>query len=404
MWVETGDLPTSGDERQRGQCATLRQHPRRHDALGGRSTPIAQSTPFTHTHGPIGCIAEACRHWDARARKATRAQPSSSPSSWPMSIGCHRGGPMAQLGSLQLGRLQPVWRALRLGGRAALAGRSLLQQQVSIVFVALARAWTLQPAAAARCRHCRRCRLPPPTLLHCFADTVSHPGLQPQQLAPRLSTATCAAQQVVAAAAEAAAPAAGQQGAPLELQLHNTMTRQKEVFRPRPGQDNRVSMYVCGVTVYDYSHIGRLWGLDACRCGSWTVAAPCCCCCTPAVDAGQCCATPPGCAAAAHHCHHAMPLCCPLTPGHARVYVAFDVIYRFLRHLGYDVSAAYSLRLRFVAAAICLLLSLAASSGLWRGRICAADCCHCGRWLYSCRWVVPCMPVTRIASLVCACR
>ncbi|PRW59911.1 cysteine--tRNA cytoplasmic isoform X1 [Chlorella sorokiniana] len=136
---------------------------------------------------------------------------------------------MAQLGSLQLGRLQPVWRALRLGGRAALAGRSHLHQQ-------------------------------------------------PQQLAPRLSTAAHAAQHVVAAAAEAA-PAAAQQGSSLELQLHNTLSRQKEVFRPRPGQDNRVSMYVCGVTVYDYSHIG-----------------------------------------------------------HARVYVAFDVIYRFLRHLGYDVN------------------------------------------------------------------
>lgn len=28
------------------------------------------------------------------------------------------------------------------------------------------------------------------------------------------------------------------------------------------------------------------------------------------------------------------------TAGHARVYVAFDVIYRFLRHLGYEASAA----------------------------------------------------------------
>lgn len=35
------------------------------------------------------------------------------------------------------------------------------------------------------------------------------------------------------------------------------MSRQKEVFRPRADQGNRVSMYVCGVTVYDYSHIGR---------------------------------------------------------------------------------------------------------------------------------------------------
>lgn len=40
-----------------------------------------------------------------------------------------------------------------------------------------------------------------------------------------------------------------------QLQIYNTMTRQKEVFRPRvPG---KVGMYVCGVTPYDYSHIGH---------------------------------------------------------------------------------------------------------------------------------------------------
>jgi cysteinyl-tRNA synthetase len=61
--------------------------------------------------------------------------------------------------------------------------------------------------------------------------------------------------------------------------LYNTMTKTKEVFTPRPDQGNNVSMYVCGVTVYDYSHIG-----------------------------------------------------------HARVYVAFDVLYRFLRALQYDVT------------------------------------------------------------------
>ncbi|KAG6549236.1 hypothetical protein Mapa_009222 [Marchantia paleacea] len=62
-----------------------------------------------------------------------------------------------------------------------------------------------------------------------------------------------------------------------ELRLYNTMTRQKEIFRPLvPG---KVSMYVCGVTSYDFSHIG-----------------------------------------------------------HARVYVAFDVLYRYLKNLGYDVT------------------------------------------------------------------
>ncbi|KAL5786022.1 hypothetical protein ACOSQ2_008414 [Xanthoceras sorbifolium] len=61
-----------------------------------------------------------------------------------------------------------------------------------------------------------------------------------------------------------------------QLWLHNTMTRQKELFRPK--LEGKVGMYVCGVTVYDLSHIG-----------------------------------------------------------HARVYVSFDVLYRYLRHLGYEV-------------------------------------------------------------------
>ena len=45
-------------------------------------------------------------------------------------------------------------------------------------------------------------------------------------------------------------------GAWPEQQLYNTLTRRKEVFRPRPDQGNAVSMYVCGVTVYSMSHIG----------------------------------------------------------------------------------------------------------------------------------------------------
>jgi len=39
------------------------------------------------------------------------------------------------------------------------------------------------------------------------------------------------------------------------LQIFNTLTRRKEVFKPiEPGQ---VKMYVCGMTVYDYCHIGH---------------------------------------------------------------------------------------------------------------------------------------------------
>jgi cysteinyl-tRNA synthetase len=61
------------------------------------------------------------------------------------------------------------------------------------------------------------------------------------------------------------------------LNIYNSLTNQKEEFKPIvPGQ---VSMYVCGMTVYDFCHIG-----------------------------------------------------------HARVLVVFDVVYRYLQHLGYDVN------------------------------------------------------------------
>lgn len=39
------------------------------------------------------------------------------------------------------------------------------------------------------------------------------------------------------------------------LQIFNTLTRQKETFKPlHPG---KVGLYICGVTVYDYCHIGH---------------------------------------------------------------------------------------------------------------------------------------------------
>jgi cysteinyl-tRNA synthetase len=63
----------------------------------------------------------------------------------------------------------------------------------------------------------------------------------------------------------------------MALRVYNTLSAGKEEFVPlRPG---KVGMYVCGVTVYDFSHIG-----------------------------------------------------------HARANVVFDVISRYLRHLGYDVT------------------------------------------------------------------
>jgi cysteinyl-tRNA synthetase len=45
-------------------------------------------------------------------------------------------------------------------------------------------------------------------------------------------------------------------GTPRDLHLYNTKSRRKEQFRPRaPGGE--VGMYVCGVTPYDDSHIGH---------------------------------------------------------------------------------------------------------------------------------------------------
>ncbi|KAI6681417.1 hypothetical protein NL676_035298 [Syzygium grande] len=71
-------------------------------------------------------------------------------------------------------------------------------------------------------------------------------------------------------------PALAPAPAPAELRLFNTMSRKKEAFRPRV--EGKVGMYVCGVTAYDLSHIG-----------------------------------------------------------HARVYVTFDVLYRYLKNLEYEV-------------------------------------------------------------------
>ncbi|VVB05863.1 unnamed protein product [Arabis nemorensis] len=63
----------------------------------------------------------------------------------------------------------------------------------------------------------------------------------------------------------------------VELRLYNTMTQRKEVLKPiNPG---KIGMYVCGITAYDFSHLG-----------------------------------------------------------HARASVSFDVLYRYLRHLGYEVT------------------------------------------------------------------
>lgn len=40
-----------------------------------------------------------------------------------------------------------------------------------------------------------------------------------------------------------------------ELWLYNTMSKQRELFKPKV--EGKVGMYVCGVTAYDLSHIGH---------------------------------------------------------------------------------------------------------------------------------------------------
>jgi cysteinyl-tRNA synthetase len=62
----------------------------------------------------------------------------------------------------------------------------------------------------------------------------------------------------------------------MALVVYNTLTKQKEEFHPL--QDNHVGMYVCGPTVYGHSHLG-----------------------------------------------------------HAKSYISFDIIVRYLRFLGYSV-------------------------------------------------------------------
>ena len=44
----------------------------------------------------------------------------------------------------------------------------------------------------------------------------------------------------------------------MSLILYNTLTRRKEQFVP--GDPSRVTMYVCGPTVYSYAHIGNARG------------------------------------------------------------------------------------------------------------------------------------------------
>ena len=42
------------------------------------------------------------------------------------------------------------------------------------------------------------------------------------------------------------------------LKLYNTLTKQKEDFKPIDEKNNVVGIYSCGLTVYNYAHI-FLW-------------------------------------------------------------------------------------------------------------------------------------------------
>ena len=41
----------------------------------------------------------------------------------------------------------------------------------------------------------------------------------------------------------------------MSLKIYNTLSRKKETFKPL--EEGKVSMYVCGMTVYDYCHLGH---------------------------------------------------------------------------------------------------------------------------------------------------
>lgn len=117
-----------------------------------------------------------------------------------------------------------------------------------------------QRTAAAPCKHTaaaiRGAGSPWPS--QCAVAHSQHLGLHQQQLrrctslAVNAAAAAAAQQQVQADSAESSLDQLRNR-----LQLHNSMTRKKELFKPRPGMGNKVQMYVCGVTVYDYSHIGE---------------------------------------------------------------------------------------------------------------------------------------------------
>ena len=49
---------------------------------------------------------------------------------------------------------------------------------------------------------------------------------------------------------------ASAKGGNITMKVYNTMTRQKEEFKPL--HEGKVNMYVCGPTVYNFFHIGLM--------------------------------------------------------------------------------------------------------------------------------------------------
>lgn len=120
---------------------------------------------------------------------------------------------------------------------------------------------------AAHPQHTAFAAVAQPRVHPCFAATAGH--LYQPHISSRTLRSSAAGVAVSAANTDtkpAAAAGRQQQAAPGladlqqlrdQLQLYNTMSRNKEPFRPRSDMGNKVQMYVCGVTVYDYSHIGE---------------------------------------------------------------------------------------------------------------------------------------------------